>query len=66
MQAHHHLMMTRDDKSAVILRLRKRHGLLADFLEAALKIDHRRMVIGEMPKLVSLESGQAPTAPQLP
>jgi hypothetical protein len=65
-RVHHHLMMTRDDKSAVILRLRKRHGLLADFLEAALKIDHQRMVIGEMPKLVAPDSGQASTAPQLP
>ncbi len=53
-------MMTRDDKSAVILGLREHHGLLAGFLEAADKIDHERMVIGEMPKLVNS------TAPQLP
>ena len=59
-------MMTRDDKSAVILGLRKHHGLLAAFLEAADKIDHKRMVIGEMPKLVNVKTRQASTAPQLP
>jgi hypothetical protein len=59
-------MMTRDDKSAVILSLRKRHGLLADFLEATLKIDHKRMAIGELPQIVSLELHQASTAPRLP
>ena len=59
-------MMTRDDKSAVILGLRKHHRLLAAFLEAADKIDHKRMVIGEMPKLVNVETRQASTAPQLP
>jgi hypothetical protein len=59
-------MMTCDDKSAVILGLRKHHGLLAAFLEAADKIDHKRMVIGEMPKLVNVETRQASTAPQLP
>jgi hypothetical protein len=65
-RVHHHLMMTRDDKSAVILGLRKHHGLLAAFLEAADKIDHKRMVIGEMPKLVNVKTRQASTAPQLP
>jgi hypothetical protein len=59
-------MMVRDDKSAVILGLRKHHGLLAAFLEAADKIDHKRMVIGEMPKLVNVKTRQASTAPQLP
>ena len=59
-------MMTRDDKSAMILGLRKHHGLLAAFLEAADKIDHKRMVIGEMPKLVNVKTRQASTAPQLP
>ena len=43
-------MMTRDDKSAVILGLRKHHGLLAAFLEAADNVKTR----------------QASTAPQLP
>ena len=57
-------MMTRDDKSAVILGLRKHHGLLAAFLEAADKIDHKRMVIGEMPELVNLKTRQASTASQ--
>jgi hypothetical protein len=66
MRVHHHIMMTRDDKSAVILGLRKHHGLLAAFLEAADKIDHKRMVIGETPKLVNVETCQASTAPQLP
>jgi hypothetical protein len=65
MRVHHHIIMTRDDKSAVILGLRKHHGLLAAFLEAADKIDHKRMVIGEMPKLVNVETRQS-TAPQLP
>ena len=59
-------MMTCDDKSAVILGLRKHHRLLAAFLEAADKIDHKRMVIGEMPKLVNVETRQASTATQLP
>ena len=59
-------MMTRDDKSAVIFGLRKHHGLLAAFLEAVDKIDHKRMVIGEMPKLVKVKTRQASTAPQLP
>ena len=59
-------MMTRDDKNAVIFGLRKHHGLLAAFLEAAIKIDYTRMVIGEMPKLVNVETRQASTAPQLP
>src|SRR5260221_12118699 len=59
-------MMARDEKSAVILGLRKHHGLLAAFLEAADKIDHKRMVIGEMPKLVNVKTRQASTAPQLP
>src|SRR5215472_2975916 len=59
-------MMTRDDKSAVILGLRKRHRLLAAFLEAADKLDHRRTAIGEMPKLVDVEPCQASTPPALP
>jgi predicted DNA-binding transcriptional regulator YafY len=59
-RVHHHLMMTRDDKSAVILGLRKHHGLLAAFLEAADKIDHK------LPKLVNVKTRQASTAPQSP
>jgi hypothetical protein len=66
MRVHHPIMMTRDDKSAVTLDLRKHHGLLAAFLEAAAKIDHKRIVIGEMPKLVNVETRQASTTPQLP
>ena len=58
-------MTTCDDKSAVILDLRKNHGLLAAFLEAADKIDQKRMVIGETPKLVDVETCQASTATQL-
>jgi hypothetical protein len=55
-------MMTRDDKSAVILGLRKHHGLLAAFLEAADKIDRKR-VIGEMPTPVGVKTRQASTRP---
>jgi hypothetical protein len=51
-------MMTRDDKSAVILGLRKHHRLLAAFLEAADKVDHERMVPGEMAKLVNATARQ--------
>ena len=58
--------MARDDKSAVIFGLRKHHGLLAAFLEAADKIDHKQMVIGEMPKLINVTTRQGSTAPQLP
>ncbi|WP_167558739.1 hypothetical protein [Bradyrhizobium canariense] len=56
--------MTRDDKSAVILGLRKHHGLLAAFLEATNKIDHKQ-VAGEMPKLVNMEA-HTPPASELP
>jgi hypothetical protein len=59
-------MMTRDDKSVVIVGLRKRHGLLAAFLEAADKIGYKRVAIGEMPKLVNVETHEASTAPELP
>jgi hypothetical protein len=58
-------MKTRDDKSAVIVGLRKHHGLLAAFLEAADKIDHKRIAIGEMPKSVNGEA-QASPASELP
>jgi hypothetical protein len=59
-------MMTRDDKSAVIFGLRKRHRLLAAFLEAAERIGPRRMVIGGTPEPVNVEACQPLTAPQSP
>ena len=70
MLAHHHVMKTRDNMSAVIKGLQRDHGLLAAYLEATDKIDwralHKRVVIGETPKPVNAEEHQASTAPELP
>jgi hypothetical protein len=56
-------MKTRDNISAVIESLQRDYGLLAAYLEAAHKIDwrplHEPMVIGETPKPVNVEAGQA-------
>jgi hypothetical protein len=63
-------MKTRDSMSGVIEALQRDHGLLAAYLEATDKIDwravHKRVVIGEGPKAVSVEADRASTAPQLP
>jgi hypothetical protein len=60
-------MKNRDDMSAVIDGLRKDHGLLVAFLEAADKIDwralHKRVAIGETPEPVNVEAQEVPTAP---
>ena len=70
MLVHHHVMKIRDNMSAVIEGLQKDHGLLAAYLEATDKIDwralHKRVPIGEAPKLANVEAYQASTAPQLP
>jgi len=70
MLAHHHVMKTRDNMSAVIEGLQRRHGLLAAYLEASDKIDwralHKRLVIAETPKPVNVEAHQVSAAPQLP
>ena len=54
MLAHHHVMKTRDNMSAVIKGLQRDHGLLAAYLEATGRIDcqapHKRVVIGEPPE----------------
>jgi hypothetical protein len=59
-------MKNRDEMSAVIEGLRKDHGLLVAFLEAADKIDwralHRRVAICETPKPVNVEAHEASTA----
>jgi len=60
-------MRTRDNISAVIKSLKRDHGLLAAYLEATDKIDWRTfdepMVIGETPKPVNVEAGQASSSP---
>jgi hypothetical protein len=57
MPAHHHIMKTRDNMRVVIDGLQRRHGLLADYLEATDKIDrralHQRAVIAETPEVPS-------------
>jgi len=70
MLAHHRVMKTRDNMSAVIECLQKDHALLAAYLEATDKTDwralHKRVVIGETPKPVNVEAQQVCTAPQSP
>ena len=56
-------MMTRDDKCAVISALRKRHRLLAAFLEAADKIGHSRLVIPEIAKVAEAPASEASALP---
>ena len=56
MLAHHHVMKTRDNMSAVIEGLQRQHGLLAAYLEA----------IAETPKPVNVEAHRVSAAPQLP
>ena len=60
-------MRTRDNISAVIKSLKRDHGLLAAYLEATDKIDwpalDKPMVIGETPKSVNVEAGQASSSP---
>ena len=56
MLAHHHVMKTRDNMSAVIEGLQRQHGLLAAYLEA----------IAETPKPVNVESHRVSAAPRLP
>ena len=67
MVAHHHVMKTRDNMSAVIEGLQREQGLLAAYLEATDKIDwralHKRVVIAETP---NAEVHQVSAAPQLP
>src|SRR3974390_3164902 len=66
--AHHHIMKTRYNMSAVIEGLQREHGLLAAYLEATDKIDwralHKRVAIAEMPKSVNVEAQQGSAAPQ--
>jgi hypothetical protein len=50
MLAHHHVMKTRDNMSAVIEGLQRQHGLLAAYLEA----------IAETPKRVKVVSSTSP------
>jgi hypothetical protein len=68
--AHHHVMKTRDNMSAVIDGLQREHGLLAAYLEATDKIDWRALrkpvAITETPKPVNVEAHQVSAAPQLP
>jgi len=54
--AHHHVMKTRDNKSAVIEGLQRQHGLLAAYLEA----------IAETPKPVNVEAHRVSAGPRLP
>ena len=60
-------MRTRDNISAVIKSLKRDHGLLAAYLEATDKIDWQAfdepMAIGETPKSVNVEAGQASSSP---
>ena len=56
MLAHHHVMKTRDNMSAVIEGLQRQHDLLAAYLEA----------IAEMPKPVDVEAHRVSAAPRLP
>ena len=56
MLAHHHVMKTRDNMSAVIEGLQRQHGLLAAYLEA----------IAETPKPVNVEAHRVSAAPRLP
>jgi hypothetical protein len=57
MVAHDHVMKTRDNMTAMIDGLQRRHGLLAAYLEATDKIDrrapHQRVVIVETPEVTS-------------
>jgi hypothetical protein len=68
MLAHHYVMKTRGNMSAVIDDLQREHGLLAAYLEATDKIDwpalHKPVAITETPKPVNVEAH--PAAPQLP
>jgi hypothetical protein len=64
-------MKTRRNTKPVIGALRRKHGLLAAFLEAGEKIDwqalERRLSIAATHKLVRIEEQQAPAeSPQLP
>lgn len=63
-------MKIRDNMSAVIEGLQVDHGLLAAYLEATEKIDwralHKRTVLREALKPVTVQAHKAPTAPQLP
>ena len=65
--AHHRRMKSRDNMADVIEGLRKEHGLLAAFLEAADKLDclalSRRVA---MAKPINVEAHQASAAPVLP
>ena len=54
--AHHHVMKTHDNMSAVIEGLQRQHGLLAAYLEA----------IAETPKPVNVEAHRVSAAPRLP
>ena len=56
MLAHHHVMKTRDNRSAVIEGLRRQHGLLATYLEA----------IAETLEPVNVEAHRVSGAPRLP
>jgi len=70
MLAHHHVMKTRDNMTAVIEGLQRKQGLLAAYLEATDKIDwralHKQVVIDETPKPVNVEAHLVSTPPQLP
>jgi len=53
MLAHHHLMKTRDNMSAVIEGLQSEHGLLAAYLEATVNVEaHRVAAATELPEVV--------------
>jgi hypothetical protein len=68
--AHHHVMKTRDNMSAVIRDLQRDHGLLAAYLEATDRIDwralHKRVAIPETPEPINVEAHQASSVPELP
>jgi hypothetical protein len=70
MLAHHRIMKTRDNMSAVIEGLQREHGLLVAYLEATGKIDwralHKRVVIAVTPKPVDVEADGMSAAHQLP
>ena len=53
MLAHHHVMKTRDNMSAVIEGLQRQHGLLAAYLEATVNVEtHRVSAVPQLPEVV--------------
>ena len=53
MLAHHHVMKTRGNMSAVIEGLQRQHGLLAAYLEATVNVEaHRVSAAPQLPEVV--------------